>query len=187
MDRFGNHRSGAIEGNQEQRLAGHARSSRARACAKARQLKIADLNTLELIPWRIGQLIDPWRWVLTGSKVSGSIEVFASGWPPRSPGAIVGPGRHRHNLDNLVSAASVGDVVALAKLLGERKYSQEQLNRALAFVLNSRRDNTAAINFLTKARRRCKRKLRRGEDPSDARHGTLFLQQPRIACAWCLR
>lgn len=107
--------------------------------ANTRLFPLHDLIT----PWFfIGQ----WGWMLKGSKVTGSIELFASAWPPNFN--YVTPGRRRRNL---VDAAYVGDVIDLSSLLRERRHSQSELNWALNGALMSRRDNTAAIDQLVKA------------------------------------
>jgi hypothetical protein len=92
--------------------------------------------------------IDYWRWRLSGGKISGSIDLFASGWLPLSDPDLVFPGKHR---ENVADAAWAGDVIALSRFLNARKYSQAELNHALSSAVMSFWDNRVAIELLIRA------------------------------------
>jgi hypothetical protein len=87
-----------------------------------------------------------WRWLLKGSPVYGSIDLFASRWPLCPD--LVSPGQVREDIEH---AVLVGDVIALSELLNERRYSQTELNGALNAGVVSLWDNTTAVEMLIKA------------------------------------
>lgn len=92
--------------------------------------------------------INYWQWQLSGSKISGAIDLFASGWlSPSRPDWML-PGTYR---DSVANAASVGDVIDLSRLLSARKYAQPELKSALNSAVMSLWDNTAAIELLIRA------------------------------------
>lgn len=85
-------------------------------------------------------------WDISGSKIFGSEELFASRYLP-STDFVTTDGRER----DVEHAANIGDVIDLSKLLAQNKHSQKELNMALNFAVMSRWDNTAAIEMLIKA------------------------------------
>jgi hypothetical protein len=91
-------------------------------------------------------IIGALAWILKGSKIYGTMELFATPWVQDLN--MVGPDLLRHDLAH---SAYVGDVADISKRLGKEKHSQAELNRALVFAVGARRDNTAAIDLLIKA------------------------------------
>jgi hypothetical protein len=91
--------------------------------------------------------IDYWRWRLTGSRIRGAIELFASAWMPSAPYWVY-PGKYR---ENVAHAAEVGDVTDLSKLLSAHRNSQSELNSALKLAVMSPSDNSSATELLIRA------------------------------------
>lgn len=87
------------------------------------------------------------QWRLSGSRIYGSTELFASAWLTTFAPDWVYPGKYR---EDVADAALLGDVIDLSRLLSAHKYSQPELNKALRFAVMSRWDNTAAIELLIK-------------------------------------
>ena len=88
------------------------------------------------------------RWRHSGSKIRGSIELFANPWATPPMPDLVSPGAPRHDLAGI---ALLGDATELSRILRETGFSQPELDMALNFALMSSWDNTAVIDALIKA------------------------------------
>jgi len=89
-----------------------------------------------------------WRWQLSGGRIVGSIELFASSWLVPPIPDLVFPGKYREDVSN---TAMAGDLTGLSKLLATHRYSQLELNRALNGAVMALWDNTRAIELLISA------------------------------------
>ena len=112
--------------------------------------------------WAGVGVIGYWGWLLKGSRISGSIELFASELLSPVTRDLVSPYKLRHDIAH---ASSNCDVVDLSKLLSMKKYSQPELNRALRFAVGSPRDNTGAIFMLIRVGADVNAKLDDGTTP----------------------
>ncbi len=106
------------------------------------------INEAHLMGWHDPQPIWNLSWQLHGSKISGSIDLFDTPWVPDSGRPVF---RDFHPQPSIEQAAGIGDVMRVRTMLGQRKYSQAELDRALSHAAMSVWDNTDVIELLVKA------------------------------------